>query len=329
MKKVIVGIHGLGNKPPKAILQDWWLKSIREGLDKINKERVSVPFELVYWADITNAKPLDLSVNDKENPLFIDEVYKKGNQTRVKKQTSLKVKIIKYIEEQIDKIFLNDDLSINFKDVTDKLIHHYFKELEIYYREDCKSITNPECNVKKDIQDRLKLILKKYKGYQILLISHSMGSIVAFDVLSDIENVKPIDTFVTIGSPLGIPVIVSRIFAEQKNKNRDIQKPSAPDNILKSWYNMSDMEDKVALDHTLNDDFDPNKNGVSAIDVTVVNNYEMNNEENHHKSFGYLRTTEMANIIHKFLTVKKRDRIYQRYCLVIDKIKSVFKRRSK
>ena len=329
MKQVIIGIHGLGNKPPKLVLQDWWLKSIKEGLDRINKERLSIPFELVYWADITNSKPYDLSIKDKENPLYIEEVYKKGNPNKVKNHSSIKIKILKYIEEQMDKVFLNDDLSINFKDVTDKLIHHYFKELETYYREDCKSMVNPECNAKSEIQDRLKGLLNKYKGYQILLIAHSMGTIVAFDVLSDLENVKPIDTFITIGSPLGVPVIVGRIFAEQKDKNAHIKKPTTPDNILNCWHNMSDIEDKVALDHTLGDDFEANKYGVSAIDITVVNDYEINNEENHHKSFGYLRTPEMANAIHNFLVTKKRDNIYQNYKVVIDKIKSVFNRSKK
>lgn len=28
MSKIIIGIHGLGNKPPKAILTDWWARSI-------------------------------------------------------------------------------------------------------------------------------------------------------------------------------------------------------------------------------------------------------------------------------------------------------------
>ena len=34
MPKIIVGIHGLANKPEKDVLAEWWVKSIREGLAK-------------------------------------------------------------------------------------------------------------------------------------------------------------------------------------------------------------------------------------------------------------------------------------------------------
>ncbi len=336
MKQIIIGIHGLGNKPEKSVLQNWWLKSIKEGLDRINKERTKIPFELAYWADIIYPKPYNLKIKDKDNPLYLDEVYKKGKFKQKNNQSSIKTKIIKYIEEQLDKVFLNDDLSINFKNVTDKLMHHYFSELETYYNDDCKSGVNPDCNVKNEIQNRLKTIFDKYKGYQILLIGHSMGSIVAFDVLSDITSVQPIDTFVTIGSPLGVPVIVSKIFAEQKKRNSKLKKPVAPDNISEAWYNLSDIEDKVALDHTLNDDFSENKYKVSAKDQIVINDYEINGEENHHKSFGYLRTPEMANIINSFLISKKSDSVYQSFKVITDKIKiglenmiNIFARREK
>jgi len=34
--KIIIGIHGLGNKPPKTILEKWWRQAIEDGL-KFNK----------------------------------------------------------------------------------------------------------------------------------------------------------------------------------------------------------------------------------------------------------------------------------------------------
>ena len=34
MTDIIIGIHGLANKPDKTTLSDWWEKSIREGLNK-------------------------------------------------------------------------------------------------------------------------------------------------------------------------------------------------------------------------------------------------------------------------------------------------------
>ena len=52
MAKVIIGIHGLGNKPPKSVLEEWWKLSIEEGFKKMGKPISPFKFELVYWADV-------------------------------------------------------------------------------------------------------------------------------------------------------------------------------------------------------------------------------------------------------------------------------------
>jgi hypothetical protein len=41
-------------------------------------------------------------------------------------------------------------------------------------------------------------------------------------------------------------------------------------------------------------------NRVRAIDKVVYNNYEYNGKKNPHKIYGYLRTPELAEIIHAF-----------------------------
>jgi len=37
MAKIIIGIHGLGNKPPKNILNAGWKASMFEGIKRIRK----------------------------------------------------------------------------------------------------------------------------------------------------------------------------------------------------------------------------------------------------------------------------------------------------
>lgn len=57
MAKVIIGIHGLGNKPPGQLLEKWWKMSMIEGL-KLNGHNKRLPrFELVYWADVIHSSP--------------------------------------------------------------------------------------------------------------------------------------------------------------------------------------------------------------------------------------------------------------------------------
>ena len=103
-----------------------------------------------------------------------------------------------------------------------------------------------------------------------MLIAHSMGSIIAYDVLTQNESDIEIDTLVTIGSPLGIPVIMKKIMAEQKIELDESGKLRTPDNICNKWYNFSDLDDKVALSYDLADDYGSNINQVQPIDQIVI-----------------------------------------------------------
>jgi hypothetical protein len=310
-KKIIIGIHGLGNKAPKSLLEKWWRLSIEEGLEKIGKTRNDVPFKIVYWADILHPKPLDPKVEDPEDPLYMDEPYVSAKGKNNPVESDFQIRFLHYLEEQIDKIFLNDDLTINFKNVTDSFIRRYFQDLAAYYGDSHVSVIDPKISVKDEIQKRLVRVLDKYKKYDIMLISHSMGSIVAFDVLWERADKLNIETFITIGSPLGLPVIVSRVFEVQKMANKRIKKPHAPECIDGNWFNFSDLEDKVALDHTLGNDYGSNSMGVKVEDFNVVNNYEIEGERNPHKSFGYLRAPEFAVVVDKFLKRRGRNRAYR------------------
>lgn len=313
MKKIIIAIHGLGNKPAPAVLEDWWLKSIQEGLTSIDKRRVKIPFRLVYWADVLHQVPLDHKSTDPEDPLFVVDPYRPGSPEVVEKKPHLKTKLLKYLDEQLDKIVLNEDLRDYLAGVTDRFIHRYFADLETYYSDHCVSVSDPQCSANQNIKQRLLKVLRQYQKYDIFLIAHSMGSIVAFDVLSEYSDQLKIHTFATIGSPLGISVIMGRKFAEQKLTQPDLTRPVAPDCIWPSWYNFADPEDSVAMDHTLHDDYAPNRQGTSAVDITVYNNYEINGESNPHKSYGYLRTPEFARIIDQFLSRDKARRLLRHY----------------
>ena len=58
MTSVIVGIHGLANKPERQVLADWWERSIREGLAKNSGVRgADFEFHMVYWADLLYKYP--------------------------------------------------------------------------------------------------------------------------------------------------------------------------------------------------------------------------------------------------------------------------------
>ncbi len=307
MKKVIIGIHGLGNKPPEYLLKKWWKDAIYEGFNKNGLKNDLPEFELVYWADILYDKPLNQWEKKKDSPYYLDEPYKKSPRNKVNEDYSFRQHLIDFISTQLNKIFLNEDKTLNYNFITDYIIRKYFKDLNTYYTDECKDEFDVTCKSKHLIRSRIAETIKKYKGDEILIIAHSMGSIVAFDVLTFLLPETNIHTLVTIGSPLGLPVVISKIASEYKKNQNGHKYMATPPGVNYHWFNLADVNDKVALNYKLNDDFSPNENGVSPVDFVVVNDYEVEKHKNPHKSFGYLRTAEMSKILNAFINKKKKN----------------------
>ena len=271
-----------------------------EGLKKIDCSSEIPEFELVYWADILYNKPLDEHIIDKDDPFFLDEKYVPGISDFKPEVNSIRQKVLDFIEEQLDKLFLNKDLTVNYSEITDLIIHRYFKDLEAYYQEECLDENDKLCHARELIRERLVKTIKKYKSDEIMLIAHSMGSIIAYDALTFLIPDIDIHTFITIGSPLGFPVIQGKIAAEWQSKRLVPPKLKTPPGVQKHWYNLADLKDKIALIYDLSDNFQANYRGVVAEDYLVHNDYESNHVFNPHKSFGYLRTQKFSKILCEF-----------------------------
>ena len=288
------------------MLETWWKASMREGLKEIGKVNRFFHFTLVYWADYLHSAPLNPTITDKKNPLYLDEFYsraKKGMEE--KKPSALRKRVLQYLNEQMDKIFLNDDLTINHSLITDFIIHHFFSDLESYYKDQCVKESGPACAAKIAIGSHLLDVLKKHRRKKILLIAHSMGSIIAYDVLIRYAQEISVDTLVTIGSPLGLPIIKNKIIADSQTSAAGNKNLKTPENITRHWFNLSDLKDKISLNYRLCDDFAKNSGQIQPVDKIVVNDYEFKGQKNPHTSYGYLRTPEMAAIVRQFLEDKR------------------------
>ncbi len=306
MKKIIIAVHGLGNKPDRKLLEKWWIEAIKEGLEQIGKP-VKIPmFKMIYWADILYSDPLDEKITDKKHPLYFHEKYvrSKGNSHTEAGMTRQKFQSL--MEEAMDNIFLNDDYSLNFSGITDKILKKYFSDLHIYYSINGTDLEGKVYRTKDLIRKRIASAIKKYKNYDIFLISHSMGSIIAFDVLKFMLPEIRINTFATIGSPLGLPVVLGKIAAENKIYSKEISM-TTPESVKKHWYNFSDPLDNIAFDFRLSDDFNQNSSNIKPVDFIVSNNYEIEGIRNPHKSYGYLRSPRFSEILYSFITENKQS----------------------
>jgi hypothetical protein len=127
-----------------------------------------------------------------------------------------------------------------------------------------------------------------------------MGSIIAYDVLRVLEQHPPaIDHFVTIGSPLGLPIVT-------QHGREEFSNTTVPQQV-RQWTNLADPGDKVALDCSLADDYRPVPRGIRVQDDLIHNGYvDRSGKNDQHNSYGYLRTPELSDIVRRFLAAENR-----------------------
>jgi hypothetical protein len=133
--------------------------------------------------------------------------------------------------------------------------------------------------VRKRIND---IVLSEIPDTKTVVIGHSMGSVVAYDLLKALDGMFDIPLYATVGSPLGVRPIRSALGT--------ISFPRA----AKSWYNAFDERDVVAL-HPLDMARFP-------VDPPIENYTNVRNgTENAHGIIGYLNDAVVAKRIYDAL----------------------------
>lgn len=301
-RRIIIGIHGLGNKPPQPLLRKWWQKAICEGLRRIGGFSPGLNFKLVYWAHFLYSEPQDICQTNDEHPLHIDHPYIPGpKEWREAAPSRLTKHIHDTVDTLFDRFFMTENRIFNFDRIGDYILRKKFRDLELYYHKDNVSLGEVGLHAQDMIRNTLVNVLKANRKKEIMLISHSMGTVIAYDVLTQRDPQFKIHTLITLGSPLGLPTIMKKIYSEQNRDFRLEKTLPTPETITEKWINLSDLGDRIAMNYTLRDEFAPNSRGVAPEDVIVNNDYEFQHKPNRHKSYGYLRTPELAQVIQDFI----------------------------
>lgn len=137
------------------------------------------------------------------------------------------------------------------------------------------------------IRDRLIRQLPT-RGEPFILVSHSQGTIVAFEVLSELERRADLSLLVTLGSPLGLREVQDLLEA----RGFGLRVPGR----LRAWHNFADRLDPVALDANLDADFE----GPPRIQDHIVTNERTREllRLNPHSAVGYLANPTVRSVIH-------------------------------
>jgi len=120
-------------------------------------------------------------------------------------------------------------------------------------------------------------------GEQAIVVGHSLGSIITYTILAEAGDEAHIPLFVTVGSPLGIPVV-------QRYLPRPLGKPLG----VQRWFNGSDERDPVALFTRLDRNTFP---------ADIENASDIHNpHDNPHGIVGYLEDSTVSRRIRVALT---------------------------
>jgi hypothetical protein len=126
---------------------------------------------------------------------------------------------------------------------------YYFLFDKQYTRKDGTSF-----KVRSELRNRLLEALRTAatKGEKIVLITHSMGTMVGYDVLRNCPGCPPVDTFITLGSPLGVKEVQAELRAPGVD---DIDFPAA---TTRRWINIYDPLDPICgADPKFSNDYRP------------------------------------------------------------------------
>ena len=137
--------------------------------------------------------------------------------------------------------------------------------------------------IQKSINDGVLKAIKP--GQEAVIVSHSLGTVVAYQVLMSRPTQFPatkVPLFVTLGSPLGVNAVQSRI------------KPHSFPPAVGAWYNAMDPDDVVPLYPLSKKHFDTGGQ--------IENNQNVDNwTDNQHGIAGYLDDKEVAKRIYDAL----------------------------
>ena len=294
-------IHGIANKPPKdKLLADWEAYLALGGLDLAAE---GVTTSMVYWADMLYAAPLaaaddfesvdnglgtseidedmgwvdDLPADEKA---FVESFSEKLNfdasspngddftpaiPTSEDDLESLSFEAIPlpwFIKRRAMKILLKD-------------VHHYLFNASFSPRPG--DVYQIQDNIRNLFVDQLKKDATDNQGKHIV-VSHSMGTVISYDCLKNVPGCPAIDSYMTVGCPLGISEVFDNFDPKYTSNNAF---PS--EKVSGDWVNVYDRLDPVAFDARISNDY--RKNGAEVITDQRVHNSGMWRHSGH-KYFG-------------------------------------------
>lgn len=289
-KRHIIFVPGKNPKPPPAVHRDLLLRALLEGLSRVdqkcadeirqNPEVFSVlAWNFTYYFTHANPEP-ELPWYEK----LLQKTAANANDIHEARNWHVTLNWLLY----------------SIADVFPFIIRWLPKPACATVRETQRYFNNT-LNVADEIREPLKQQLRNLlaDGQKVLLIGHSLGSVIAFDALWQLSHLEQRNEkldFLTLGSPLGMNFVQHRMLG---HAFEGVDK--YPANI-RHWTNIAAQGDITALDNDFHDDYAAMLKLGLVTSITdhqkqVYTWYRNAAGLNVHRSYGYLVNNVVAETI--------------------------------
>ena len=304
INRSILLVHGRDFKPAADVLMDISLTAMRTGIERDFPDSVdafdNLSKDIAYYGDLTNeflgsqGKLYDpvLDEGDRKNALAGLSAIQQRKRFGIRQYDRLPGKSA--IREFVAGVFAPLLGAIG---LTMPLIRAVSKDSAEYL----VGTSDYAEQVRKRVRDKLCEHLERSE--EVLLVTHGLGCLVAYDVLWELSHDPKlcqragdtkVDTWVTLGAPLGDMHV--RKYLKGAREKEDARFPT---NVI-TWHNVAAEDDYTCHDNTLADDFKKmlHQRIVSAVrDYRVYNFAVRYGKSNPHSSVGYYIHPRVSKIL--------------------------------
>lgn len=287
---LILYVPGLLPKPEAGIHRDALRRCLIAGVARTDArvagwiERSGHGFDMVSWTYDFYGEYRDYDIDARSVEAVIAQAQ--ASERDLKEADSLSRRALRWL------FSLADILPFLIPHVADERMQLHLRDLRRYLRNQNGIATHTRNRVK------LPLRAAAEAGRPVLLLTHSMGSVIGYEALWEMSHEDSdeltVDLFVTMGSPLGQRYIQNRILG-----SRESGAYRYPHGIRR-WINLSAVGDLTAIDPTLADDFAPMLRlglAESIEDRAIQNYFRLDGELNVHAEYGYLANVVTGRIV--------------------------------